>query len=94
MVGGYALFDATGLELTADSATTISGFHARAAAARKTGKACYACNCTYNGYKVSPIPVQVIQLDDDNETIIASAEWLQVFITKADSVTVQNMLAD
>ena len=93
-MSGYILVDCTGIELTAAEAKTISGMHARAAAAVKTGKPCFACNCTYNGYPVSPIPVQVIQLDDSNETIIASAEWIQVFITKANSVTVQNMLAD
>ena len=92
MVGGYILVDCTGVELTADSATTISGFNARAKAAKATGKPCFACNCTYNGYKVSPIPVQVIELE--NGTVIASAEWLQVLITSADSVTVQNMLSN
>ena len=92
MVGGYILVDCTGVELTADSAKTISGLHARAKAAKKSGKPCFACNCTYNDFPVTPIPVQVIEVD--NETIIASAEWIQVFITKADSVTVQNMLAD
>lgn len=91
MASGYILVDCTGVELTADSATTISGLHAKAKAAKDTGKACYACNCTYNGYKVSPIPVQVIEVSGG--TIIASAEWLQVFITSADSVTVQNMLS-
>ena len=90
MNGGYILVDCTGVELTAQSAKTISGLHAKAKAAKQTGKPCYACNCTYNGYKVSPIPVQVIEVSGG--TIIASAEWLQVFITEADSVTVQNML--
>lgn len=90
MNGGYILVDCTGVELTAQSAKTISGLHAKAKAAKKTGKACYACNCTYNSYPVSPIPVQVIEVE--GETIIATAEWIQVFITKADSVTVQNML--
>ena len=91
MASGYILVDCTGVELTADSATTISGLHAKAKAAKDTGKVCFACNCTYNGYKVSPIPVQVIEVTGG--TIIASADWLQVFITSADSVTVQNMLA-
>ena len=90
-MGGYILVDCTGVELTAESATTISGLHAKAEAAKDTGKHCFACNCTYNGYKVSPIPVQVIEVSGG--TIIASAEWLQVFITSADSVTVQNMLS-
>lgn len=91
MASGYILVDCTGVELTADSATTINGLYAKAKAANDTGKPCFACNCTYNSYKVSPIPVQVIEVSDG--TIIASAEWLQVFITTADSVTVQNMLS-
>ena len=91
-MSGYILVDCTGIELTAAEAKTISGMHARAAAAVKTGKPCFACNCTYNSYPVSPIPVQAIEVE--NGTIIASAEWLQVFITSADSVTVQSMISD
>lgn len=87
---GYVMVDCTGVELTSAEAKTITGLHAKAHAALQTGKLCLACNCTYNGYPVSPIPVQALEVE--NGTIIASAEWLQVFITSADSVTVQSMI--
>lgn len=91
-MSGYIDVDCTGVELTSAEAKTISGLYAKANAAFKTGKMCRACNCTYNSFPVTPIPVQVIKVT--NGTIIASAEWIQVFITSADSVTVQNMLSD
>lgn len=89
MVGGYIDVDCTGVELTSAEAKIIPGIFNRANAAYKTRKMCRACNCNYNGYRVSPIPVQVVIA---NNVIIASAEWIQVFITNEDSVTVQNML--
>lgn len=91
-MSGYVDVDCTGVELTSNEAKTISGLHAKAHAAIKTGKMCRACNCTYNDHPVTPIPVQAIEVE--NGTIIASAEWLQVFITSADSVTVQSMIGD
>lgn len=90
-MGGYILVDCTGLELNDYTEQEISGLYARAQAALKTGKPCYAVNCLMNGSYCSPVAVAAWQEDED--TIITTGHVFRVTIDSDDGVTVTNLVA-
>lgn len=90
-MGGYILVDCAGLELNDSTEQEISGLYARAQAALKTGKPCYAVNCLMNDSYCSPVSVAAWQEDED--TIIATGHVFRVAIDSDDGVTVTNLVA-
>lgn len=88
MNGGYVMFDCAGLDLAESDPQEITGIHARALKAIATGKPVSAVNCNYDGAEFTPVPVACHMA---GTTVIASFGVLQVFITSADSCTVQNL---
>ena len=88
---GYAMVDCTGLELNDNTTQDVGGIYERASAALKTGKPCYAANCTMNGEYCSPVSVAAWQ--EDAHTIIATGHVFRVVIEDDDDVTVYNLVA-
>lgn len=91
MKGGYILVDCGGLELNDATTQSIDGMYSRAAAALKSGKPCYACNCEMNGAPATP--VSVVAWQEDEHTIIATGHVLRIVIEDDDDVTVINLVA-
>ena len=90
MRGGYVNLDCVGLDLIKGSTEqSISGIYSKVKDAMNQNKPIYACNAVWgsNGV-VTPIEVFCIDFGD---YIIATASTLQVVITKADKVTINNM---
>lgn len=91
MNSGYVMIDCQGLDLIKGSTEqTITGIYARSQEAMKTGKAIVACNCTWDGKPVTPVPVFGIQFPD---LIIFTSSTLQVNVSKTDVITITNMAA-
>jgi len=91
-MNGYAIIDCDGLELTDSTKQTLTGIFARANEVYNTGKPCIAYNCTWEGYKISPISIMVNPRPNGN--YIATASTLQLEIDPQDGVTVINMLGN
>lgn len=88
-MNGYIIIDCKGLDLLAESAQTISGLYQAVQDAIASGKPLYATNMVWGD--VSPIsPVQVFTVQFDGYVIV-TASTLQVIITTADSVTINNL---
>ena len=86
---GYISIDCKGLNLLAEEAQTISGLYNEIQAAIETGKPMYAINLVWGD--VSAIsPVQVFSVQWDGYVILTSST-LQVIVTTADSVTINNL---
>lgn len=90
--GGYILIDCGGTDLTkGETPQTINGLYARCQEALASGKSVLADNCKWGTKPVTPIQTFLIQLYED--TIVATASTLQLWITNEDVVTIQNMVA-
>jgi len=89
--GGYVMIDCTGLDLTKSTAQSITGLYNKVKTAMQSGKMIYAVNANWGGKNITPISVFAIQTSDD--TITCTASTLQVIVTNADSVTINNMIA-
>ena len=91
--GGYQIVDCDGLNLLGGSTPqTKTGLYKKMQSALKSGKPVFASNCTYGaGHPMTPICVMCQQ--EDENTVVATASILQIWITKADSVTVVSLLA-
>ena len=88
-MNGYISIDCKGLDLLAAESQTITGLYADVQEAIKTGKPIFAVNMVWGD--VSPIsPVQVFTVQFDGYVIV-TASTLQVIITTADSVTINNL---
>ena len=92
MNGGYINIDCKGLELTSQSAVTVSGIYAEAKAAYETGKAIFAANCKWAGYYASPISVMVNPRGSGN--FIATSSILQLEIGTDDEVTIRTLVGN
>lgn len=58
-IGGYALLDGTGIDLTDATKQTVTGIYSKAAQAYKSGKMVQLINTVNTAGVVSPIPVMV-----------------------------------
>lgn len=88
-MNGYISIDCKGLNLLAESAQTISGLYQTVQDAIASGKPLYATNMNWG--TVSPIsPVQVFTVQYDGY-VICTASTLQIIVTSADSVTINNL---
>ena len=87
-MGGYVTIDATGVNLLAESKTTVAGIFDQVDAAYKTGKMCLAEGCTWGTIPTSPIPVMVLPLEG-NYTCTACT--LQLTVDPEDGVVAVNI---
>lgn len=88
-MNGYIIIDCKGLDLLAESAQTISGLYQAVQDAIASGKPLYATNMVWGD--VSPVsPVQVFTVQFDGYVVV-TASTLQVIVTTADSVTINNL---
>lgn len=87
-MGGYVTIDATGVNLLAESKTTVEGIFAKVVTAYNTGKMCLAEGCTWGTVPTSPIPVMVLPLDGK---YTCTACTLQLTVDPEDGVTVLNL---
>lgn len=88
-MNGYIIIDCKGLDLLAESAQTISGLYQTVQDAIASGKPLYATNMVWG--EVSPVsPVQVFTVQFDGYVVV-TASTLQVIVTSADSVTINNL---
>lgn len=88
-MNGYIIIDCKGLDLLAESAQTISGLYQAVQDAIASGKPLYATNMKWG--TVSPVsPVQVFTVQFDGYVVV-TASTLQVIVTSADSVTINNL---
>lgn len=90
MIGGYALVDCTGLELSTAEEQNIPGLFKSTQEAYNSNKLILACNCNWYGGKMSPIAVRV---NLSGGACIASTSTYHVIILPNDVVTVVNDLA-
>ena len=91
--GGYILIDCTGLDLIkGDTPQTITGIYAKVKSAMQKNKLLLAQNCVWDDIPTTPIPVLAIQIDSN--TIVATANTLQIWITNEDVVTISNLVGD
>lgn len=90
--GGYILIDCGGMDLTkGETPQTINGLYARCQEALESGKAILADNCKWGTKPVTPFSTLAIQLYDD--TVVATANTLQIWVTNEDVVTIVNLVA-
>lgn len=88
MNGGYIMVDCKGMDMTAQSAQTISGLYAKCTEAMESGKPILMCNCVYGtGAKLSPIPVYMVK---GSEYCVATAAVSQITIYETDRVTIMS----
>ena len=88
-MNGYISIDCKGLDLLAEEAQTISGLYNEIQEAIATGKPMYATNLVWGDVSVIS-PVQVFSVQWDGYVILTSST-LQVIVTTADSVTINNL---
>ena len=94
MNGGYVLLDAAGIDLTAQSAKTVSGIFAKCQEVFDTGKPVFAYNLAWgtdSNKALSPLPV-FLQKWSDN-LFVATCSILKVNVTNEDSVTVESLVS-
>lgn len=94
MNGGYVLLDAAGIDLTAQSAKTVSGIFAKCQEAFDTGKPVFAYNCAWgtdSNKKLSPLPVFLQKWS--STLFVATCSILKVNVTNEDSVTVESLVS-
>lgn len=90
MKGGYVLIDCKGLDLKVSSGQTIAGLYNRVVSAIKKGKAIYAVNLKWGNDNISPASV-FANFDGTEDYVVCTASTLQIIVTKADAVTINNM---
>ena len=88
-MNGYISIDCKGLNLLAEEAQTINGLYNEIQEAIATGKPMFAINLVW-GTVSSISPVQVFSVQWDGYVILTSST-LQVIVTTADSVTINNL---
>lgn len=94
MNGGYVMLDAAGIDLTAQSAKTVSGMFAKCQEAFDTGKPVFAYNLewgTDSNKALSPLPV-FLQKWSAN-LFVATCSILKVNVTNEDSVTIESLVS-
>lgn len=90
MESGYIMIDCGGMDLMSESSQTITGLYARLTEARATDKVVVAHNIVWgDSGKTSPIPV-ILTAPYEN-TYVCAASTLQIYVTSADVVTIENM---
>lgn len=91
MNGGYVMIDAKGLDLTKGSTSqTIAGIYNEVKKSFESDKPIFVYNCVWGSDSiVSPIQIFCVDFGD---YIIATASTLQIVVTKADGVTIVNMV--
>lgn len=91
---GYAMIDLTGLDLTLGSTEqTVTGLYAQLQKGMASGKELVGFNAIWgSGKPMTPISFFAIQYT--STLIIATASTLQIFITNADKVTINNLVGD
>lgn len=91
--GGYQIIDCKELNLLGGSTPQIkTGFYKKLKQAMKSNKPIYAYNCIYGaGHPMTPI--QVFAQQEDANTIVATSSILQIWCTKADSVTIASLVS-
>ena len=90
MESGYIMIDFGGMDLTLESSQTIAGLYARIAESRATGKMIVACNMVW-GDTGAASPIPVIVTAPETNTYVCAASTLQIHVTSADVVTIENM---
>lgn len=88
-MNGYISIDCKGLDLLSESSQTISGLYAAIQEAITSGKPIYAINMVWGEVSdISPVQVFTVQFDG---YVVCTAATLQVIVTTADAVTVNNL---
>lgn len=90
MDAGIIMIDCKGLNLLAESTQEISGLYARLTEARATGKMIVACNMVW-GEAGAASPIPVIVTAPEANTYVCATSTLQIHVTSADVVTIENM---
>ena len=90
MESGYIMIDCGGMNLTSESSQTITGLYARLTEARATDKMIVACNMVW-GDTGAASPIPVIVTAPNANTYVCAASTLQIHVTSADVVTIENM---
>ena len=88
-MNGYISIDCKGLNLLAEEAQTITGLYNDVQEAIATGKPMFATNLVWGDVSALS-PVQVFSVQWDGYVILTSST-LQVIVTTADSVTINNL---
>ena len=93
MNSGYYLLDCKGLDLSSDSAQTITGSWQDCVNALKVGKPIVAHNCVYGtGKKVSPVTCFGWQIAADEIVIVGAT--LHIHVKDNDTATVLDVAAN
>lgn len=91
MKGGYFLLDCTGLDLTKDTAQSITGSWDRSLAALNSDKPIMAYNCIYGtGKKVSPVQCFGWKIATDEIVIVGAT--LHIHVKDNDTCTVLDVV--
>lgn len=91
MNGGYFLLDCTGLDLTSDSAQSITGCWQKAVNALKSNKPIMAYNCIYGtGVKVSPVECFGWYISSTEIVIVGAT--LHIHVKNNDTCTVLDVV--
>lgn len=86
MNGGYILINAVGVNLAAESSTTVSGLFKELYSAKALNKPVILNNVEVSqGNKISPIPAGLYLYEGDIVAVISNA---MITVTSADAVTV------
>ena len=91
MNGGYFLLDCTGLDLTKDTAQSITGCWQNVVKAIKSNKPIMAYNCIYgSGKPVSPVECFGWYLANDEIVIVGAT--LHIHVKNNDTATVLDVV--
>ena len=90
MESGHIMIDFGGMDLTSESSQTITGLYARLTEACATGKMIVACNMVW-GDTGAASPIPVIVTAPEVNTHVCATSTLQIHVTSADVVTIENM---
>lgn len=87
MKGGYILVDCTGIDLTAESAQTVTGIWKKAVTAIASGKPIIAQGCVYGtGKPVSPVTCFGWYISSTEIVVVGAT--LHIHIKNDDTATV------
>lgn len=90
MNGGYIMIDGTGIELTSQSTTTVTGIFDKVNEAYEKKKPVYVVNITFEQDVMSPVAVMINPRPSGN--YICTASTLQIEVDPDDGVTIHNMV--
>ena len=92
MTSGYMLIDCRGLDLTSTEEQSLPGIYAQLRTAMIVGKPLIGCNCTWGaGKPLTPIHFFANQYAEN--LIVCTSSILNINVTSADKVTVQNLVS-